>query len=99
MLHGSFTRARIIPSGGLSYLDFHGSRHPGAERFVRRYLLRNRVIWERDLGIAHKFLTSPTPRRGVSVRQGAVGQPTQLVANLDAPLDLFSLTAPTPVIC
>jgi hypothetical protein len=53
------------------------------------------IAVERDLGIAHKFLTSPTLRRGVSVRQGAVGQSTQLVANLDAPLDLFSYRANT----
>lgn len=57
-----FTRIRAIPTGNLSYLDFLA---PGilaqSVLFVAIFSAMT-IIWERDLGIIHKFLASPTPR-------------------------------------
>lgn len=57
-----FTRVRGIPTGNLRYLDFLA---PGilaqSVLFVAIFSAMT-IIWERDLGIIHKFLASPTPR-------------------------------------
>ncbi|MBD3884126.1 ABC transporter permease [Phormidium tenue FACHB-886] len=57
-----FTRIRAIPTGNLRYLDFLA---PGilaqSVLFVAIFSAMT-IIWERDLGIVHKFLASPTPR-------------------------------------
>lgn len=57
-----FTRVRAIPTGNLRYLDFLA---PGilaqSVLFVAIFSAMT-IIWERDLGIVHKFLASPTPR-------------------------------------
>ncbi len=58
-----FSRIRAIPSDGLPYLDF---MTPGilAQGVLYMAILTGgmSIIWERDLGIVHKFLASPTPR-------------------------------------
>lgn len=57
-----FTRFRGIPTGELSYLDF---MTPGilAQSILFMAIFNGlSVIWERDLGILHKLLVSPTPR-------------------------------------
>lgn len=58
-----FTRTRAIPTGNLSYLDFMA---PGilaqSVLFVAILTGGMTLIWERDLGIVHKFLASPIPR-------------------------------------
>lgn len=55
-------RVRAIPTGDLSYLEFLA---PGilaqSVLFVAIFSAMS-TIWERDLGIIHKFLVSPTPR-------------------------------------
>jgi len=57
-----FTRVRAIPTGNLSYMDFLA---PGilaqSVLFVAIFSAIS-IVWERDLGIVHKFLASPTPR-------------------------------------
>lgn len=57
-----FTRVRAIPTGNMRYLDFLA---PGilaqSVLFVAIFSAMT-IIWERDLGIVHKFLASPTPR-------------------------------------
>ncbi len=57
-----FTRVRAIPTGGVPYLDFMA---PGilaqSDLFVAIFY-GIAIIWERDLGIVHKFLASPAPR-------------------------------------
>ena len=57
-----FTRVRALPTGDVPYLDF---MTPGilaqSVLFVAIFYGIN-VIWERDLGIVHKFIASPTPR-------------------------------------
>jgi ABC-2 type transport system permease protein len=58
-----FTRTRAIPTGNLSYLEFMA---PGilaqSVLFVAIFTGGMTLIWERDLGIVHKFLASPIPR-------------------------------------
>lgn len=58
-----FTRTRAIPTGHLHYLDFMA---PGilaqSVLFVAIFSGGMALIWERDLGVIHKFLASPTPR-------------------------------------
>lgn len=56
------TEIRVIPTGEVRYLDFLA---PGVlAQSVLFIAIFNGigVIWERDLGIIHKFLASPTPR-------------------------------------
>jgi len=57
-----FSRTRAIPTGGLRYLGFMapGILAPSVLFIAIFYGIG--VIWERDLGIVHKFLASPTPR-------------------------------------
>lgn len=58
-----FSRTRAIPTGNLSYLEFMA---PGilaqSVLFVAILTGGMTLIWERDLGIVHKFLASPIPR-------------------------------------
>ncbi|MBD2357298.1 ABC transporter permease [Tolypothrix sp. FACHB-123] len=58
-----FTRTRAIPTGNLSYLEFMA---PGilaqSVLFVAIFTGGMTLIWERDLGIVHKFLATPIPR-------------------------------------
>ena len=57
-----FERTHAIPTGGVDYLAF---LVPGilAQSVLFVAIFNGiSVIWERDLGIVHKFLASPTPR-------------------------------------
>lgn len=57
-----FSRVRAIPTGNLSYIDF---LTPGilAQSVLFVAIFNGiSIIWERDLGVVHKFLVSPTPR-------------------------------------
>lgn len=57
-----FTRTHAIPTGNLSYRAFLA---PGilAQSVVFSAIFYGiAIIWERDLGIVHKLLVSPTPR-------------------------------------
>ena len=57
-----FARTHGIPTGGIDYLAFLA---PGilAQSVLFVAIFNGiSVIWERDLGIVHKFLASPTPR-------------------------------------
>lgn len=56
------SRARVIDTAGLPYLDF---LMPGilAQSVLFIAIFNGiSIIWERDLGIVHKFLASPAPR-------------------------------------
>lgn len=58
-----FTRIRGIPTGNLRYLDFMAAGILAQSvLFVAIFSGGMSIIWERDLGIVHKFLVSPTPR-------------------------------------
>ncbi len=57
-----FSRAQIIPTGGLPYVDFMAPGILGQSALFVSIFYGVAVIWERDLGIINKFLVSPTPR-------------------------------------
>ncbi len=57
-----FTRVRAIPTGSLRYIDFMAPGILSQSVLFISIFYGISVIWERDLGILHKFLASPTPR-------------------------------------
>ena len=57
-----FTRIRAIPTGELSYIDFMAPGILAQSVLFISIFYGIAIIWERDLGIVHKFLVSPTPR-------------------------------------
>lgn len=57
-----FTRTRAIPTGSLPYIDFMSPGILAQSVLFIAIFYGIAVIWERDLGILHKFLASPTPR-------------------------------------
>ena len=57
-----FTRARIIPSDDIPYLDFMTAGILAQSVLFVSIFYGVGLIWERDLGITNKFLVSPTPR-------------------------------------
>jgi len=60
-----FTRARAIPTGGIRYLDFMAPGILAQSVLFIAIFYGIAIIWERDLGIVHKFLASPTPRPAI----------------------------------
>jgi len=57
-----FTRARMIPTGDIPYLDFMTPGILAQSGLFVAIFYGIGLIWERDLGITNKFLVSPTPR-------------------------------------
>ncbi|MGB8212478.1 MAG: ABC transporter permease [Anaerolineales bacterium] len=57
-----FTRTRAIPTGNLPYIDFMAPGILAQSVLFIAIFYGLTVIWERDLGVIHKFLVSPTPR-------------------------------------
>src|SRR6266568_4285355 len=57
-----FTQIRAIPTGGRRYLDFMAPGILAQSVLFIAIFSGIAIIWERDLGILHKFLASPTPR-------------------------------------
>ncbi len=55
-------RARVIPTGELSYLDYMTPGILAQGMLFTAIFYGIATIWERDLGILHKFLASPVPR-------------------------------------
>jgi ABC-2 type transport system permease protein len=70
-------RMRAIPSGGLSYLDFLAPGILAQSVLFTAIFAGMAIIWERDLGVTQKYLTSPTPRAalvaGKALAAGARG--------------------------
>ncbi len=65
-----FGRTRAIPTGSLPYLDFMA---PGilAQSVLFIAIFHGiAIIWERDLGLVHKLLASPTPRAALVLGKG-----------------------------
>ena len=60
-----FTRIRAIPTGDLRYLDFMAPGILAQSVLFTAILYGITIIWERDLGIVHKFLVTPTPRAAI----------------------------------
>jgi ABC-2 type transport system permease protein len=57
-----FTKVRAISTGDLPYLDFMAPGILAQSVLFVAIFYGISIIWERDLGIVHKFLVSPTPR-------------------------------------
>jgi ABC-2 type transport system permease protein len=57
-----FTRTRAIPTGDIPYIDFMAPGILAQSVLFIAIFYGIAVIWERDLGVVHKFLVSPTPR-------------------------------------
>src|SRR5438477_12149588 len=57
-----FTQIRAIPTGNLPYIDFMTPGILAQSVLFIAIFSGITIIWERDLGIVHKFLASPTPR-------------------------------------
>jgi ABC-2 type transport system permease protein len=57
-----FARVRGITTGRQSYLDFMAPGILAQSVLFLSIFYGIAVVWERDLGIIHKFLASPTPR-------------------------------------
>lgn len=57
-----FARTRAIPTGGVPYLDFMAPGILAQSVLFGSIFFGISLIWERDLGIVHKFLVSPAPR-------------------------------------
>jgi ABC-2 type transport system permease protein len=57
-----FTRVHAIPTGDLRYLDFMAPGILAQSVLFIAIFYGIAIIWERDLGIVHKLLVTPTPR-------------------------------------
>ncbi len=57
-----FAKIRAIPTGQMSYIDFMAPGILAQSVLFSAIFYGIAIIWERDLGIVHKFLVSPTPR-------------------------------------
>jgi ABC-2 type transport system permease protein len=57
-----FSRIRAIPTGNVPYLDFMAPGILAQSVLFIAIFYGIAAIWERDLGIVHKLLASPTPR-------------------------------------
>jgi ABC-2 type transport system permease protein len=57
-----FTRAHAISTGEVPYLDFMAPGILAQSVLFVAIFYGIAIIWERDMGIVHKFLASPTPR-------------------------------------
>jgi ABC-2 type transport system permease protein len=57
-----FTRVRAIPTGNVSYLEFMSPGILAQSILFLSIFTGIAVVWERDLGVIHKFLASPAPR-------------------------------------
>lgn len=57
-----FTQVRGIPTGNLSYIDFMTPGILAQSVLFMSIFTGMLVIWEKDLGILHKLMVSPTPR-------------------------------------
>jgi len=77
-----FSRTRVIPTGGLRYIDFMA---PGvlAQSVMFGAIFHGiSVIWERDQGILQKFLVSPAPRVALVAGRAIASAPRGVVQAL-----------------
>lgn len=85
-----FSRVRAIPTGPLSYLEFLAPGILAQGVLFAAIFYGIAVIWERDLGIVHKLLVSPTPRAslvlGKGIAAGLRGVPQTVIIYLLAVL-------------
>ena len=65
-----FARLHAIPTGAIPYLDFLAPGILAQSVLFISIFYGIAIIWERDLGIVHKFLASPTPRAALVLGKG-----------------------------
>ena len=58
----TFTRIRVIPTGGIPYLDYLAPGIIAQSAMFIAIFYGIQIIWERDAGILNKLLVTPTPR-------------------------------------
>ncbi len=68
-----FSRTHAIPTGELSYVDFLAPGILAQSAMFVAIFGGMTIIWERDLGIVHKFLVSPTPRVALALGKSVAG--------------------------
>lgn len=66
----TFSRLHAIPTGNVSYLSFLAPGILAQSVLFISIFAGIAIIWERDLGVIHKFLASPTPRVSLVVGKG-----------------------------
>lgn len=83
-----FTRIHAIPTGSISYLDFLAPGILAQSVLFMSIFSGITIIWERDLGVIHKFFASPTPRTalvlGKALSSGIRALPLALIVYLIA---------------
>ena len=81
-----FTRIHAIPTGNVSYLEYMAPGILAQSVLFLSIFTGITVIWERDLGVIHKFLASPTPRGslvlGKAISTGVRALPQAIVIYL-----------------
>lgn len=81
-----FTRIHAIPTGSISYLDFLAPGILAQSVLFMSIFSGITIIWERDLGVIHKFFASPTPRTalvlGKALSAGIRALPLALIVYL-----------------
>jgi len=79
----TFSRIKAIPTGHQSYLQFMAPGILAQSILFLSIFFGIQIIWDRDMGIVHKFLASPTPRAalvlGKSLSAGARALPQALI--------------------
>jgi len=98
-----FAQTRIIPTPGLNYMDFMAPGVLGQSVLFISIFYGISVIWERDLGIVQRFLTTPTPRTalvaGKALSAGIRGlSQTVIIYLLVAVLGVSLVTNPFSII-
>ena len=65
-----FASTHAIPTGDMAYVDFLAPGILAQSVLFVAIFYGISVIWERDLGIVHKFLVSPAPRTALVLGKG-----------------------------
>ena len=66
-------QVRAIPTGNLPYIDFMAPGILAQSVLFIAIFYGIAIIWERDLGIVHKFLATPTPRSALVLGKALSG--------------------------
>lgn len=104
-----FTRVRAIPTGGIPYIDFMTPGILAQNVLFGAIFYGISLIWERDLGIVHKYLVSPATRtalvlgRAVSSTARAICQMVlvyvlAILLRIHLRFDVFSLVGVTAAV-
>lgn len=76
-----FTQVRGIPTGNLSYINFMTPGILAQSVLFMSIFTGLLVIWEKDLGILHKLMVSPTPRSALVLGK-AIGAGVRCLSQL-----------------